>query len=584
MSNRTWDGKPLTAAISGFSEYRTEGETYPQKPTPIFSPEEVMQELQKLQGLMRVSEIRGALQLLADHIKDPNNPHHTELSQFVEQIGDALYSEFIKRGGQGNRDTYLQALFNTLRVANLEEMKTSTDPRLLISILGARRFIEEHENDQEAHLKIFQSILPGQPIQVAPEYSLMAEFGLAKDKIVADPSNQVPYSYIGKDLKLHYCEEYDDLPIDWSYGLPLIPLFGPRTNLISNSTDFMGHPWWFSNVTVLPEANIAPDGTTTATAVFTVSDIIPVQHILMHKDLTIQFGKTKIFSIFAKPESCRYFQISYKDMLSSRIVVRAIFDLHAQTCILINPLNRYKAEIQKLNNGWSRCIFSMSHEIGQQSDLELSFFHEKDPSQQDLRFVGDEELMGYVWGAQLEEGTEVSPYIPTSGTPVTRSPLYLKIPLSKELKEHKSLTLDINYKNPKEDINPADKPILSMQSKDGTILMAIRHRNTNYTEIMHYTKLQVGDISAVTATFSEMLPPFPDDFNQLVHGFNGTSCISALNTIFRDNTRINQDIGDYILVGTDGKDYFDGYLDSLTIYPTLVTKSQTEFLNGDLYE
>lgn len=582
MNNKSFDGNPLTASLHGFSEYNTLDTSTPEQVKNI-TPADIQIALQQLQEKLKNHDIAEAVLLFYKHAKCNHNPHGTELHDFIQQVGDALYAEYKKRGGTGSRDGYLRALFDTLHIASLDEMKNSKDARAVISILGARRFIDQHEIDPEAHMELFESIMPGDPVTAIPDYALYAEFGLSQYRNVAVGDSKVPYSYVGKDLLLHYCSDSKEIPMDWAYGKPLIPLFGRRTNYVKDSTNFNIAPWWYSNTTVIPDAEKAPDGTLTATAVLTVKDIIPVEHHLIYQKLNVEMDETKVFSLFAKPEACRYLMISYKDMMASSIEVRAIFDLLDQRCFIMNPLDRYAIDMQKLNNGWSRCCLQLAHPIGQISDLKVTFFKAVDRNENPLMFMATEEIMGYVWGVQLEKGVGVSPYIPTKGEISTREPVYLAIPLSKELQSHGELTLDINYTNPGKYLQEIDKPIMSMWDGD-KLRMVASHHNTGYTEVLHYMTLQVEDLKAETVTYAEMMMPTKGAFNQLVHGFKGTSCITAVNSFVRENTRLNTDMGTKILLGTDGTSYLDGYLDAFISYPVMVTPRQTQFLNGDIYE
>ena len=88
MHDHSWDGKQLTASMTGFTEYSTEQLKYPIKPTPTITPADVINELQKLKDSLRIDDFGQAVTLLMQHIDNKNNPHLTDLDQFTMSIAD----------------------------------------------------------------------------------------------------------------------------------------------------------------------------------------------------------------------------------------------------------------------------------------------------------------------------------------------------------------------------------------------------------------------------------------------------------------------------------------------------------------
>lgn len=587
MANfRTASGEPLTGSMSGFSEYRIAQQAReanePLQPSPIVTPQDILEQLENLQRKLKMEEYKQAIALLRMHVGDKDNPHQTDLDQFKMQIVDVLYNGYREAGGTGSKDHFIQCLFSALRVANQEEMMTSNDPKLLISVLGARRFMENHENDINAHEALIRHVFPGEEIYDSPVWAAYGEYGMSrlycKVLEVNDGFHKAPYSYVGHDFKLHYCKELNELPRDWSTGRPCFPCFSRRTNTIEESTNFdtLGK----ENVQLLPESLDAPDGKIAATAIGTYTDFSACDHSLVMRNVFIQGGCNKVFSVFAKAESCRYLQISFTDMMGCQLEVRAMFNLYSQQCFIMNHLNRYSAQIVPMNNGWCRCILQMSHPLGQESTLKMTFYKYKE-NQEDTKFRGSGEICGYLWGMQMEDGVNASPYIPTTGEPVTRDPISLQIPLQLADVVSPDRSISVVYSNDGPLFINQDRPVLTVKNSDGYKTFLVRMLKNSSIELLHHALLTNDDITIEAAIHQDVFEPQAGSFIRLAHGYTQGKVVSRLNEIARSaELSREKSTGSILYLGNDGENFLEGYIDHALFYAIAINEAQAAFLVG----
>ena len=97
MSNRnhSWNGQPLTGTISGFSKYSTIESADKSNPVHIITPKDVLDKIESIRRFLDIPELENALKVLNAHLHDFGNPHRTSLNDFLEQIIDVLYAEYV---------------------------------------------------------------------------------------------------------------------------------------------------------------------------------------------------------------------------------------------------------------------------------------------------------------------------------------------------------------------------------------------------------------------------------------------------------------------------------------------------------
>ena len=593
---RTLDGRPISAGASGFNQYTTERVDAPATPAPALSPADLLAQLNELKRYFNYPEITQGLKLLVDHIRDKNNPHHTNLDAFTQQVADILHQEYLKRGGTGSLADYLASLFSTLRVAELDEMDDPANERLLISVRGAKQYIQQHENDPNAHAALLEHLFPGTPPQSDPIYAVMAEFGVSKfhlyhwedDDATADQNTFTGYSFVDSDRRLRYTDSLDDLPVDYSTDAALIPCFSRRTNVIPVSGDLSSLTSF--NVNTLDDpSQSAPDEIENAIALVTGRDGTALRHAVFYPDLTVGMNQAKTFSIYAKGGSCRYLAISYQDVAANTITAYGIYDLQEGVCLAVNHLNRYSVNIVELADNWKRCEFTLTHPLGQTADLFITFFKEKTgEGLPELTFQGNNEICGYLWGVQLEDGPNASPYIRTNGSAVTRPAIGIRLALDSKWWVKDAATIHVDYRRSAPVANgDATRPVWCLTSSEGYTLARCDQQDDGTLRLRHYQRVDTGTTGTDTLIYQDILPSSEQTTVQLTHGFDdsGTTTLidqtQGLNGVLTGPAQT----GSYLWLGCDAEGHsFEGYIRNLVLYPERVTLEAATFLNGDEYD
>jgi len=207
-------------------------------------------------------------------------------------------------------------------------------------------------------------------------------------------------------------------------------------NLVSNSNTFSGFS--ISNINRTLNSNTAPNGT--LSAVQMVEDTNTTQHSFNFADYSIKANSMFLpytASIYAKANSRTCFSVALKEYTSFSQQAYAHFDV-ANNVILTtytgNGAVINNASITPVGNGWSRCVLtvtvnSTNASLGFENRLLANTVVGAQPY--NYTYTGDGVSNMYFWGPQLQQSSNVSPYILTTGTAVQKSNTITDLSLSK---------------------------------------------------------------------------------------------------------------------------------------------------------
>jgi len=192
-------------------------------------------------------------------------------------------------------------------------------------------------------------------------------------------------------------------------GCPSLLLEPQSTNLITYSEAFDNAYWIKTRSSITSNSVTAPNGTLTADKLVdnTVDDA--------HRFIGTGFSTTSVnytASIFVKKDEIKYAYLRVND--SGGTYISGTFDL--QDGIVTQEENG-DLSIENFGNGWYRIIGTAISNANGLSYLELRT--SKTPIYSNYIGNGSDGL--YIWGAQLEQGSYATSYIPTSGATATRN-------------------------------------------------------------------------------------------------------------------------------------------------------------------
>lgn len=201
-------------------------------------------------------------------------------------------------------------------------------------------------------------------------------------------------------------EMLTDVPrLDYSDGgCPSLLLEPQSTNNSLYSEDFSNAAWLKGDTTISANAVLSPKGDLTADKV--VETATTAQHrVLTNAGLTLSGDVS--FSVFAKAGERSIIRIT-----NNNISQGGFFDL--TNGVVLSNIGVADSKIKDYGNGWYRCSFTATAGVNERIVINIS----TDGST--TSYLGDITKGLYLWGAQIEEQSYATSYIPTSGAAATR--------------------------------------------------------------------------------------------------------------------------------------------------------------------
>ena len=186
---------------------------------------------------------------------------------------------------------------------------------------------------------------------------------------------------------------------------PSLLLEPTRTNLIAHSEDFSNSYWTKSGSSVVSGV-VSPDGSTNAFKL--VESSTTAGHFLNTANMSVTSGTTYSEFIYAKKGENNRIQMAFGfDTFSDSY---ANFDLNLG---IVVKENNCIAKIELISNGWYKCSASATCTTTGNNDVVPALIN-SDTATRLASYTGDGTSGLYIWGAQLEEGSYATSYIPTT--------------------------------------------------------------------------------------------------------------------------------------------------------------------------
>jgi hypothetical protein len=256
--------------------------------------------------------------------------------------------------------------------------------------------------------------------------------------------------------------------LDYSNGTcPSLLVEPQRTNLLTYSSSLDNAAWTKSNVTINANAVISPSGIQDA------DKLIETTATGAHRIFpTSTSGLNGTFSFFAKSGE------RTKVAILSTIIDLG-FDLSNGTLIDLGS-GTSSGKIEDYGNGWYRCSLYQSTGI---VSLSIGLLNNSNA----ISYTGDGTSGTYIWGAQLENASYQTSYIPTTSASVTRNAdVISKTGISSLIGQTEgTLFLDLQYSNTNgTDMLLSIRPNVSNKLEiftDGGVIYAEVHASNSFS-------------------------------------------------------------------------------------------------------
>ena len=345
-----------------------------------------------------------------------------------------------------------------------------------------------------------------------------------------------------------------------------------RTNLLMWSEDFRNtadageaRPWLYSNASITSNAVIAPDGSLTGDKL--KENASTAWHYIRGTPVSFT-PQVYSFSIYAKAAERSVLQIIPNG--SAFPSSYANFDLSAGIVSASSGLE--DSFIIPAKDGWYRCVVVDTATATVSTNAAFVACYDSPLASRASSYTGNGTSGIYIWGAQLEEGSFPTSYIPTEGSTVTRAADVASITgtnfSSWYNQDEGTVFADCTVIGD----NGANQFIYSIS--DGALGNEIRAFKTSANDSL--TTAIEDSVNGITSSqFGNANSPFGVPFT-FAHGFANNSAARAINGIVTTpDTTVTVPSVNQVRIGARMNETFPSciYLSRLTYWPTRLPDS-----------
>lgn len=287
--------------------------------------------------------------LFQDHVTNYNNPHQVTISIADLDLLAVLYDLYTTRFGVDMTiSEFGYALINIKRFATRTDVDNGTNPDSIINIDTLGYMIYKHDISPVAHSELFRYKLPGIPL-ASPPAEVFEPNIIMNNIFVTERFCTMNYHDINGRVKTI---GPDMLAIDYSYGKPAAPIFGPHRNIMLNSrllTDVVLHGGDRS----LPNSDLFIITPKDDTDFLLFQENATNDAHGFRDDIPEEITGVNTYCIYVYPLDRNCFVIAAKS--GAEVIGSAAFDCDSVTSRTDGHLTKLRSSIEDLPNGWYRC-------------------------------------------------------------------------------------------------------------------------------------------------------------------------------------------------------------------------------------
>lgn len=400
--------------------------------------EDILELLRSLSDGHNISLIQDTLDLLTSHSTDTNNPHNVNIDITTVNILEELLAAYNDRYDPDlSLSEFTELFVRVRRYATTLDIDNNTNPTHTVSLEVANYIVGLHENDPTSHSDILQLWFPGKPINTPPVVSIDPVVGTG-DIVTNRYESMDVFDSSGNVATV----PRDTVAISYVNGVPTIPVFGTRTNLIRNSVKPPTVSLSGAIDTSVPVPVLPPKLLTDMLVLRENSVGAPVYAELPFVLSTFAgfTNDTYTYSVGYHPMRSTHLELRLHQSVSDFDIVQ--FNLVSEDAQWIggshsSPIySNYIPRINNLGNGWF--ILSLTFVIVGPSEYPVSVrLYPCDTPVDPINEFGTTivagnhgHIYGCIWQHQLEQLPIASPVIVTGDTQFTIPPDTLTLPFS----------------------------------------------------------------------------------------------------------------------------------------------------------
>jgi hypothetical protein len=346
--------------------------------------------------------------------------------------------------------------------------------------------------------------------------------------------------------------------IDYSTGSAALLVERQRTNLLTYSSQFDNAIWTKGGVTIVANNTTSPSGIQDADKIVSTSG--QTSCYVLQALATTNGNQT--LSIYAKPNGCNWIQLAFVDASVSRVWINILTGTIGTTTGSI--LN---ATAEDAGNGWYRITATINNTI-----LAVNGFILLANGDNIDAFTGDGTSGAFVWGAQLEEASYATSYIPTTSASVTRNAdVVQKTGLSNFIGQTQgTVFVDINI-----DLSYAQADMRFVNVSDGTTANWYFIGTKNANEFRFFYR-------AGATTYVSITTPLTSGHHKFAFAYASNDYVAYMDGVQINNTTtLSVGSTSQIDVGNSfGSNLSKQFIKSAAIFKTRLTNSELQTLTS----